>query len=209
MLDPHVIRSEIESEYAAGGYRLGWRLLASPWCTVMGAKVAFIGLNPGGKGVTAGHGELCMESGSAYEAESWAGHPPGASPLQKQVQYLFQRLRVKPETVLAGNLIPFRSRNAASLGRTKEAIDFGERLWRRILATAKPELVVTMGSVSASSLRRIGKIEHVTTYKVCWGNVTASAGQGENFRLICLPHLSRYTIMDRERSRAALDALFR
>lgn len=169
MLDRDTIRSEIEREYTAGGYQLGWRLLASPWSTVSGAKVAFIGLNPGGSGVTAGHGELCMESGSAYETESWAGYPPGTSPLQKQVLLLFGHLGVNPDTVLAGNLVPFRSPSAATLDRTKEAIAFGESLWRRLIASARPEIVVTMGSVPAASLRKIGKIGHMKSHPVGWG----------------------------------------
>lgn len=207
-LDPEWLLREIDTACRTGRYKLGWRLLASPWSTTQEAEVAFVGLNPGGKDATLGHGTLCMDAGSAYLTESWAGWEAGKSPLQKQVLSVFDRLGVQPDTVLAGNLIPFRSPNAASLAGTPAAIEFGERLWQRLLKSARPGLVVTMGAIPALSMRKIGRVETMTRHLVGWGNVTASRGEGSDFRLICLPHLSRYRIMDRPQSRDALDAVF-
>lgn len=113
------MRARIEQEYLRRGDRLGWRLLSSPWEIVSSAEVAFIGLQPGGTYAPAEHPDLCPEQGSAYVTESWVGAAPGQSPLQRQVRALFEMLGVAPETVLAGNLVPFRSPNVKSYDARK------------------------------------------------------------------------------------------
>lgn len=59
-------RNRIEAAYQRSGNALGWRFLYSPERTLGGARVAFIGLNPGGSTEDDAHGRYAMESGSAY-----------------------------------------------------------------------------------------------------------------------------------------------
>lgn len=105
------------------GRPLGWRLLYSPRRVLEGARVAFIGLNPGGSTIDPEHGVFSCERGSAYrrEVENWGA----SSQLQDQVLELFRRLNVSPEDVLAGNLVPFRSPSEAALKDAPGAIAFG------------------------------------------------------------------------------------
>lgn len=207
-LDPAALKSEIEAAYAVSGNHLGWRLLSSPATVLEGAKVAFIGLNPGGNAVHPGHAEFSMSSGSAFAVEEWAGHPPGQSPLQRQVLTLFDGLGVEPEKVLAGNLVPFRSPDWASLENPHEALRFGCKLWITILNHARPRLIIGMGAAATNALAAILKADDVVTVPVGWGRVTATRRTFSDGILVGLPHLSRFGIMTRTESGSALRDLF-
>ena len=64
------LKDRIERQYSAGRYTLGWRLLYSPEVVLQGARVAFLGLNPGGNYCPTEHAEFAMEHGSAYALEN-------------------------------------------------------------------------------------------------------------------------------------------
>src|SRR5689334_17729326 len=127
------LRERIERQYSSDGYTLGWRLLYSPESVLEGAKVAFVGLNPGGSTRPTDHAEFATDHGSAYAVENW-GAPPGTSKLRRQVLLLFEKLGERPEAVLAGNLVPFRSPSWGALPHAESALAFGKMLWRDILA---------------------------------------------------------------------------
>lgn len=186
---------------------LGWRLLYSPRRVLSGARVAFIGFNPGGRSINLKHGEFSTEAGSAYrkEVEDWAS----SSSLQEQVMALFHRLDVKPEDVLAGNLVPFRSPSEDSLAGTSEAVIFGKNLWKEILARARPSLVVSMGGTTNREISRLLMVHDVKKYPTGWGNYTASRGGFSGGTWIGLPHLSRFGIMKRSASQPAMNELFK
>lgn len=198
------LQDEIARAYRASGNSLGWRFLYSPVHVLDGARVAFIGLNPGGSTKDPDHGEFAMESGSAYQDERW----PSSSRLQKQVLELFRRLDVAPEDVLAGNLVPFRSPDWDSLVGREEALSFGLHLCERVLRRAAPPLVITMGRETNDAISRLIRVQDIAQYPINWGRYTASRGQFQDGNWIGLPHLSRFTIMDREASKEALNALF-
>lgn len=185
---------------------MGWRLLYSPRRVLDGARVAFIGLNPGGRSADPTHGEFSTEAGSAYrrEVENWGPN----SALQGQVMALFARLKVSPEEVLAGNLVPFRSPDEASLPDLPQAIAFGCNLWRDILRKVGPSLVISMGATANREISRLLMVRTTATLPVGWGTYTASRGRFSNGTWIGLPHLSRFTIMTRGESQAPLDRLF-
>jgi uracil DNA glycosylase superfamily protein len=202
------LKRRIEKAYSNSGNTMGWRFLYSPEITLDEARVVFIGLNPGGSFEDKMHGNFAMEKGSAYVGESWAGHPPGESRLQKQVLALFARLDERPAEVLAGNLVPFRSPNWASLRNPTEALRFGSRLWSVALERAGPTVVITMGSVTTEAIAKVLQIEKLHKVHVGWGNVMARKGYFDKGMFIGLPHLSRYAIMTREKSTPYLDKLF-
>lgn len=209
MLEQDVVRARIEREYHRRGDQLGWRLLSSPWETVSGAKVAFVGLQPGGGFAPSDHPDLCTPHGSAYVTESWGGAAPGQAPLQRQVRALFDMLGVAPEAVLAGNLVPFRSPNAKSYPNMGTAVAFGEALWADLLIAAQPRLVITMAGDATRSLARIGGIKQLYAHSCNWGNVRLFHGESAHFRLVGLPHLSRFRIGTRETSRGALQEVLK
>tara|TARA_R110002074_G_scaffold106309_3_gene229447 strand:+ start:4654 stop:5307 length:654 start_codon:yes stop_codon:yes gene_type:complete len=210
---PAEIENTIQRAYEArlqqnpSGRPLGWRLLYSPRSVLEGARVAFIGLNPGGSTVDPEHGVFSSERGSAYrrEVENWGA----SSQLQDQVLELFRRLNVSPEEVLAGNLVPFRSPSEATLEDAPGAIAFGKTLWAEILTTARPSVVVSMGGTANREVAQLLGVNDVKSHPVGWGNYTASRGRFPDGIWIGLPHLSRFAIMKRAPSQAALVELFR
>ncbi|WP_160147975.1 uracil-DNA glycosylase family protein [Cereibacter sphaeroides] len=186
---------------------LGWRLLYSPRRVLTGATVAFIGLNPGGAALDPTHGEFSSESGSAYrrDVESWGR----SSGLQDQVIELFKRLGVRPDDVLAGNLVPFRSPGESTLRDAGSAIAFGRRLWTEILEEVRPKVVISMGGTANREISSVLKVRDIEMHQVGWGNHTASRGRFSDGTWVGLPHLSRFAIMKREASQSALDRVLR
>ncbi|MDW3223056.1 MAG: hypothetical protein R8G34_09270 [Paracoccaceae bacterium] len=210
-MDEHtlVTEAEIETAYSKSSNTIGWRLLCSPSETLRGSKVAFIGLNPGGRTDPLGHPRFATPHGSAYETESWANASPGQNALQRQVRGLFQRLNVQAEQVLAGNLVPFRSPSWADLPDQKSALAFGRELWTRILMLAQPKLIVSMGREVNVQLRKVLSASAETRIPVAWGRVTGSRAEFNGGVLVGLPHLSRFPIIGRAASEPGLSALFR
>jgi len=198
---------EVRLQQNPSGRPLGWRLLYSPRSVLEGARVAFIGLNPGGSTADPEHGVFSSERGSAYrrDIENWGT----SSQLQDQVLELFRRLNVSPEEVLAGNLVPFRSPSEATLEDAPGAIAFGRTLWAEILKTARPSIVVSMGGTANREVARLLGVYDTSSYPVGWGVYTASRGRFPDGTWIGLPHLSRFAIMKRAPSQAALAELFR
>jgi hypothetical protein len=201
------LKERIERQYSAGGYCIGWRLLYSPEAVLEGAKVAFIGLNPGGSCRPPDHAEFAMESGSAYTAEHWTGGPPGESKLQRQVLALFERIGEQPEAVLAGNLVPFRSPTWKSLPDRERALAFGKGLWRDILAKVNPQLVIGMGHQTVTALRDILGVTIAERIPVGWGSVCGERGSYAGGTLVGIPHLSRFPIITRSESQPGLGRL--
>lgn len=201
------LRLSIESEYRARGYSLGWRLLYSPENVLKGAKVAFIGLNPGGTRIPAEHATFAMPKGSAYLVESWRNYAPSQSPLQNQVLALFERLNVAPESVLAGNMVPFRSQSWGALAYKQEATSFGIRIWEDILERARPRIIIGMGRPVTRALVRALKVEQLHRVGVEWGSLTAARGYCSYGQFIGLPHLSRFGIITRPASAPAVKKL--
>lgn len=206
------IEDSINTKYRERGDNLGWRLLYSPRNVLNDARVAFIGLNPGGNHHPSNHSELSMTGGSAYESEAWNGSSPGESALQVQVLRLFSFLGEKPEKVLAGNLVPFRSPTWAALNNAEDAVLFGKKIWAAILNRAQPELIVSMGAEVRNALGEVLEVQNFQVTKLGWGNVSArdAAFVTPQFEghLVCLPHLSRYKILGRQESNDAIKNLF-
>lgn len=205
----HDLEALIEREYREGGYEaggrgLGWRLLASPVGVLDKSQIAFIGLNPGGSEIDPEHPRLAPKDSSAYVAEAWAGSPPGQSPLQRQARLLFASLDVRPEAVLAGNLVPFRSSSWHNLQNRSDALAFGKTLWTQILRQSDPGLVIAMGRDTFEVLAEIMKIESRTKIKSGWGRVVIRLAENDKKKLVGLPHLSRFSIIGRRKSEDAL-----
>lgn len=198
----------IEQAYRKSENQLGWRFLSCPARNLEGAKVAFVGLNPAGNGPEDRDGFAMPEGTSAYRDESWGGCAPGEAVLQKQVLALFARLGQRPENVLSGQFIPFRSPRLNKLKNLQFCLAFGEELWSGVFSSAKPELVVTLGFDTLPHMQRILGVVSVEKIPVNWGNYSARRGTFKGGTLIALPHLSTFKIMNRPQSATALDTLF-
>ncbi len=203
------LKDRIRRQYDAGGYVLGWKLLYSPEAVLEGARVAFIGLNPGGSvGAFSDDANFSVEGGSSYAVEIWEGESsPGASKLQRQVLALFRMIGERPEAVLAGNLVPFRSPSWEKLHDKKRALAFGEEIWRDILAKGNPQLVVCMGVEVFSVLRTILNVRETERVSVGWGDICGERGEFASGALVRIPHLSRFAIITRTESQPGLRKL--
>lgn len=190
------------------GIGLGWRLLYSPISALSQASAAFIGLNPGGRAEDEDHARLAMAEGSAYTHESWKDRPTGRERLQVQVQEVFRLLGQKPEDVLAGNLIPFRTPQASELPDLPAATTFGVGLWLDILNRSPVTTIVTMGRDVEKALGPAVGAYDSRRVPVHWHPITGAVARWRKGRFISLPHLSRFPIMGREKSAAAVQELF-
>lgn len=202
------LRDRIEKRYRAGGHELGWRLLYSPAVVLEGARVAFIGINPGGRSPSTYYDEFATKHGSAYALENW-GKTPGTSKLQRQVLALFEKIGERPDAVLAGNLVPFRSPNWKALPDKRRALAFGKDIWRDILASAKPQMVICMGGDVFAAFRDILEVRETERIPVGWGEYCGERAAFATGTLIRVPHLSRFPIMTRAESRPGLRRLLR
>lgn len=200
------LEERIRLAYEESENHLGWRFLYSPATVLSGAETAFVGLNPGGS--VAEPDMFATEVGSAYCCEHWCGAERGQSPLQKQVQAIFERLGVSPEKVLAGNFVPFRSPDWHSLKQPAQALEFGRLLWRDVLSIAKPRVIITMGALVTKEMAAMLGVKPIQKIPIGWGSVSASRSGAKGVTLIGLPHLSRYRVMGRHESREGVDRLF-
>ncbi|MCY4038067.1 MAG: hypothetical protein OXF09_01250 [Hyphomicrobiales bacterium] len=206
----------IHAAYERSGNNDGWGIFASPKKTLNEARIAFLGLNPGGKGFpeSSRHHHFARESGSAFVDDDW-GCEPGEHPLQKQIRKLFKKIEVKPEDVLAGNFVPFRSPRWKYLKEKKFALQVGEEIWGDILRRVKPDLVIGMATPIFPSLCRILNVKETQSIPIGWGRYKGERAHFDNFNsckkrglLVRIPHLSTFKIMNRKQSEDGLRTLF-
>ena len=223
------IVGRIESFYQDHGYELGWRFLTcSKTVLKSNPKIGFITLNPGGSRIRHDHPSPSCEEGNAYLHEIWKeGRKPGESPLQIQVQKMFSKIHEKTnydgsrddliESSLSAYFIPFRSPSLRDLKHRKEAFDFGEKIWLKILKTVQPERFVCIDVETTNRLRKIIKIAYdlpeSRSYKLQtgWGDYTADIiefGEKAQIKLLRLPHLSRFTLFTRKASEEKIEDIF-
>lgn len=203
------LRDCIEAGYASSGNTQGWRFLYSHRSVLHNADVAIIGLNPGGIERNAEHGEFDVPRGtSAYVNERWKDYPEGKEPFQLEIQALCKWINVEPQNMLAGNFIPWRSRSWKNLKDPIRATDFASQLWSGIFQAVQPQLIIAIGLDTGCHIAKVLQTPAMTKVSIGWGNYTARTVTHSGQRLIAFPHLSRFRIMDREKSREALEKVF-
>ena len=222
---------EIKNFYLEHEYQLGWRFLTcSKTVLKSNPKIAFITLNPGGSRARGDHPSASCEKGSPYLDESWKDRKPGESPLQKQIQAMFGKIHEKTnyqgstrkliESTLSSNFIPFRSPSLNELKHKKEAFDFAENVWLKILKTVQPKLFVCIEKEAAKRLRKIIKIAYdLPESRSCklptgWSNRTNYTadifefGNNAEVKLLRLPHLSTYKLFSRKECEEKIEDIF-
>lgn len=221
--------SAIEKKYQALDYKIGWRFLTTGKATFCDTtNFALITMNPGGDRDPPDHPHASQEAGSAYLVERW-GTVPGQSKLQRQVQELFRSLhtRVAPneqfknfvnEQVLSTHFIPFRSPTYKQLAHKEEANQFAEDLWSGILQEILPKLIFVMDKNTCARLstlfeKHLGgtRVRH-EIHDTGWGKIKSEVMQFDligrkhsSVTLVRFPHLSRFTLMGKEKYRPFVD----
>jgi hypothetical protein len=195
----------IEAECQRLGHTLGWRFLTCPEGNISAASVALVTINPGGANFEAPR--WSVEEGSAYEIERWKGCAPGQHKLQRQVRRMFQVMGVKPDKVLSGYLVPFRSQEWSKLPRKSESIGFGIGLWRKVFEQISVQTVLAFGKdVAPHMVGLLGAKFHMD-HPAGWGELTIDKYLfGSNQKLVVLPHLSRFSLFGRPQSEAGFRA---
>lgn len=216
----------IEQKYQELGYQIGWRFLNCS-ATVLTARpsIALVTANPGGDRIETDHPSLSCEFGHSYTSERWGNSEPGASPLQVQLQKLFELLAnisglasdgtTLLEQSLAGYYIPFRSPRLSDLPNAAEARSVGRTIWGNVLNATKPGLLI---SIDRDTFKELGTLitevyglhlTDTTTFSTGWGKYTADVadyGDGK-VRLVRLPHLSTFKLFSRSDCRPHLDEI--
>jgi hypothetical protein len=220
------VTEAIAHAYSTLGHELGWRFLYTPARTLApGAPLLFAGLNPGGH-ADLGHPQLSVETGNAYRVETW-GDNGQLNPLQLQVCALYDRLAEHlpvwdrdslMDASLSANFCPFRSPSWAALPRKRESVAFSQSLWSRVLNTTLPPALICLTELPAQyiagALQKLKwSVAEEQVIKVGWGSVTCSIRtlrrMGDETVLVRLPHLSRYRIIGRPESEAAVEHVVR
>lgn len=190
----------IEAESRRLGFQHGWTFLGTPERTLLNARVAFVGLNPGGGGSNddydyGGHWDVPV--GNGYFDESWG--PNGTqTTIQKQLQTWHALIGVRPDESLCVQFVPFRSPDWDRLDQKAEAISFAERLWTWVLEVSPASLFVTMGKRPAEHLSKLLHAKQVAQFPTGWGSQTIDVWDApDGRRIIGMPHPSRYALFDR------------
>ena len=199
------------------GHSLGWRFLMDRQRTYTHeTPYAFITMNPGGHADDPGKRASC-EAGNAYWVESWRGEPAGTRPLQQQVQNLFREIveivgyqgsaQDFAETrVCSAVFVPFRSPDVGVLHQQERSLEFARRLWTDILAVWRPQVILTIGkdtfSTIQSILTKIGQPGSPRHFDTGWRQTQGkwatmmpfSFGDHALIKLAGLPHLSHFQL---------------
>ncbi|HEX6072450.1 MAG TPA: hypothetical protein VFY95_05525 [Sphingomicrobium sp.] len=192
--------SAIEAEYRSLRLQRGWTFMGTSDRTLREARVAFVGLNPGGGGPNDNYdysGIWAVETGNGYFDERWG--PNGTqTTIQKQVQQWHKIIGVGPYQSFCANFVPFRSQNWISLVPKTEVLAFAKRLWAWVLDESPASLFVTMGKRPAHHLADLLEAKHVAQFPTGWGRQTIDVWDApDGRRVVGMPHPSRYALFCR------------
>ena len=215
----------IESE--SNNYSYGWRLLTTSKKTLReNSNIFLITLNPGGDGNNIeGQSVESCENGNAYIYESWKGKE-GQSKLQLQFQSVFKVISEKInypnyekllESSVCGYYVPFRSPTWEKLEHKSKSVEIANEIWTSIISQNKPKIIITIDKITGKNIKKIlEKLNYnyldKTEFSTGWGNYKAEISrykkETENLCILRLPHLSRFSIFNREKSKVEIDTMF-
>jgi hypothetical protein len=235
------IVKRIEEKSHELGINAGWRFLYGHETTLTDNNgILLITLNPGGEEAGENQGQASCNNGHAILNEVWPRRnevekqkngieintKPGESPLQKQLQKMFEiiedHLGQKRDEVLtkslSGYFIPFRSPNWKSFIKKKdisdEAIEFSKGIWKEILQNQNPRLIICIDKIAYKNLKSIlveldyknsdpetKDTQWSTIIKVTCDYIEYKNSTNQKLVLIRFPHLSSYKIFSNEISK--------
>lgn len=215
--------NEIRAAEKQLGHSLSWRFLTTPAATLSPqSDIAFISQNPGGNTIPLDHGRESSEVGSAYIYEDWRSHP-----LQAQVQALFREIaflidepdyRSLMNNSLMAYYTPFRSPSYSERVNPKESRKFAFNLWSRLIEHISPRLILTIDRMTFKDIEKIfqqkqGNLKIASqAFPTGWGNYKAdvswyTVASSETVVIARFPHLSRFKIFNRPKSKKQLDQM--
>jgi uracil-DNA glycosylase len=195
----------IDQKYRDLGFEKGWTFLACSEARLFDAKIALVGLNPGGGGVGDDYayaGNWSCNQNAFYDEAS--GH-------QSQIQEWHRILGVQKDETLCAQFIPFRSPNLKGLKNQDEAIAFSRDLWTWVLRLSPATLFLAMGKLAAHHLANLMDAAQIEPpLPTGWGRQAIEVWEaGCGRRVIGMPHPSRYKLFGRGTSSVIAEASLR
>lgn len=191
---------EIEAAYRDLGLTHGWTFMGTDDRTLREARVAFVGLNPGGGRPDDNYeyqGIWDVPNGNGYFDEKW-GANDSDSTLQRQVKEWHRIIGVDATKSFCANFVPFRSFDWNSLDRKGECLAFAESLWTWVLQVSPAALFVTMGKLPAQYLAKLLNAKPIAYLPTGWGSQTIDVWDSpDGRRVIGMPHPSRFALFGR------------
>jgi hypothetical protein len=182
----------IQKAYDDFGFKCSWTFLCCPQARIKTARVAIVGLNPGGCD-DEGHYKPSWEfSENVYFHEHW-GSGVNFNPLQIQIQQWHVLAKVAASETLCAQYVPFRSRDWKGLANQKKVLEFSKRLWAWLVDTTSVLTFITMGSVAGDGIADLLGCGEAELLPTGWGNVKIRVRKSPSgCRVIIMPHPSRY-----------------
>ncbi len=187
-------------------------ILYSSYKTLIDGDIYIMGYNPGGANgntIEQAIEELPLNNGNAYLDENWntdrKHYDKGQHPIQKNLTYLFRFLGYELRNVFSSNLIFLRSRGEEGVNYPSEA-DVCWPVHEHFIQIVSPKVFVVFGNSDSTSpfsylkekgenLREEDNISSGNENMIIKSFVADILG---NPRLVIgLPHLSRYSIVER------------
>lgn len=181
----------------------GFKFLCGPWSTRSSARVAFLSLKPGRPPDDADLRVVSDERGNSYRVERATTH----SPITEQFLALAEMLGEEPDAILAGFVAPFRAIAWTDLDtrQQEEALALGRAFWTEPLNRADLQLIVACSRAAAELVCAVTRAVPELEVMAGWGNLKLRRHRThDGRRVILLPHLSRFRLLGRPTSEAAL-----
>jgi hypothetical protein len=197
----------IQEKYDNLGFQSGWTFLCCNADRLKDARIAIVGLNPGGRDDEGPYGKHWATGHNPYYDEFWGGKNASGKDLHDRLQLQIQKWHdlagIGPEESLCAQFVPFRTRDwegvSKRAGLEAEVLAFSRNLWAAVLSSCSAKVFITMGKVPARELAMLLNASPEPTKLVTgWGSATIDLYAADDGRkVIGMPHPSRYTLFHR------------
>lgn len=197
----------IQARYNSLGFRSGWTFLCCNEDRLKDARVAIVGLNPGGRDDEGEYGTHWTTHHNPYFEEYWGGKDASGrgwhDRLQLQIQEWHRLAGIAKDESLCAYFVPFRTQGWEGVSKCADGeakvLEFSRNLWAAVVSSCSAQVFITMGKMPA---RELATLLHASR-RPCklntgWGTAKIDlyiADDGR--RVIGMPHPSRYTLFCR------------
>lgn len=203
----------IPEKYDALEFRSGWTFLCCDEDRLNDARIAIVGLNPGGRDDEGSYDSLWSSGNNPYYAEYWGGKDANGKDLYDRLQLQIQKwhdlAKIGPDDSFCAHFVPFRTRDWKGVKdhahREADVLKFSRDLWKSVVECCSAQVFITMGKVPAAELADLINAKQQQRLETGWGNVKIDLYVADDGRrVIGMPHPSRYTLFNRQNDKSKL-----